>query len=121
MGWEGRGDYCKKARGPEEAVAAARRDSLVPPRAGRVYDFPATRVVFVESEGDKSTAQGRLYHDAVASQKVWEVLPGREHGVDRSLPGAARIREILVAECRQPALIAIMAALLISCRRNHAR
>jgi hypothetical protein len=102
MGWEGKGDYCKKAEGTADAVAAARRDSLVPPQEGRVYDFPATRVFFVESERDKSAPQGKLFHDAITSHKVWETVPGNEHGVDRTLPGAARIREILLGECREP-------------------
>ncbi len=101
MGWEGKGDYCKKAKGTAEAVAAARRDSLVPSRTGRSYDFPATLLVFVEAERDKSTPQGKLYHDVVTSEKVWEIIAGNQHGVDRTLPGAARIREILVAECRE--------------------
>ena len=101
LGWEGQGDFCKNGEATRETMFAALRQSLTSSRSERVFAYPRTRVAFVESEGDKSTRQGRLYYDAVLSQKTWEIVSGNQHGVDRTLPGAERIRELLVNECRE--------------------
>lgn len=107
MGWDGNGDHCKNAQGDASAVEALQATGLLPaeletespPNRRRQLNFPTTQLIFVQSEGDKSASQGRLYYDAVTSQKSWHALPGRVHGVDREAPSAAEVRRLLIKAC----------------------
>lgn len=100
LGWRGRGDHCRRGEASEEVVAAALADSLVSPTRERDFDFPGTRVVFVESERDKSTREARDYHRAITSAKEWRELPGSAHGVDRTAGTAEEVRRAVVDGCR---------------------
>lgn len=107
MGWDGAGDHCKNALGDDSAVAALQTTGLLPESLEqatadgrqRRFHFPTTQLLFVQSEGDKSASQARLYYDAVTSQKSWHALPGRAHGVDREAPSAAAVRRHLIEAC----------------------
>ena len=105
MGWEGTSDLCKRVDTPDtEFVEALQRESLVPPFADeeRDFDYPGTRVHFVESAEDPSAAQGRIYFDAIQSHKEWHEIPGRVHQADNTKAGSAKIVELFERECRQP-------------------
>ncbi|HAX69163.1 MAG TPA: hypothetical protein PK152_04990 [Anaerolineales bacterium] len=101
MGWQGNGDYCSSHAAPQEIIAQAQADSLVPPDgARRDYGYPNTRVYFVNSEADKTAAdeQGRLYFIAILSEKFWLEISGREHEISMTEDGAALIRQILLGQ-----------------------
>jgi hypothetical protein len=103
MGWEGTSDLCKRVDLPAtEFVQAAQRESLVPPFADeeRDFDYPSTRVHFVESVEDPAASQGRIYFDAIQSHKEWHDIPGRVHQADNTEAGSAKIIELIENECR---------------------
>ena len=103
MGWEGTADYCKRVDRPSsEIVESLQRDSLVPPFAEekRDFNYPTTKVNFVESLEDPAARQGRLYFDAVSSAKQWHDVPGRAHQVDNTEAGSALIQRLFESECR---------------------
>lgn len=104
LGWHGVGDHCKRIDEvpPGEAIELAQRDSLVSPSAGvtRDFDYPHTKVNFVESVDDRAAAQGRIYFDAVQSAKAWYEFPGDFHRIDDTEAGASKIVELFETECR---------------------
>ena len=104
MGWAGQGDYCSQLLPlPEDELLFAQQTSLVPPQAdeARLFEFPQTKVNFVGSERDQYyQKQGRIYFDAVGSDKAWYDIPGKPHKVDNTSEGAATIRDLMLSECR---------------------
>lgn len=103
MGWFGNGDYCQNGAGPQEAVQAAQDTSLVSPTPTetRDYDFPATKVNFVNSQADATAAdeQGLLYFNALLSPKTWYEISGTSHEVAATTEGSQKIRELFLNEC----------------------
>ncbi len=104
MGWEGVEDHCKRVEEvpPADVLERVQRDSLVPPfgDVARDYDYPKTKVNFVESVGDDAAAQGRIYFEALQSAKAWHDIPGDVHSVDSTEAGSKKIVELFEAECR---------------------
>ncbi len=104
MGWEGVEDHCKRVDEvpPAEARQLTQRDSLVPPLAeiARDFDYPKTKINFVESVGDRAAAQGRFFYEAVTSEKSWYDVPGDVHRVDDTELGSSKIVELFKTECR---------------------
>lgn len=98
MGWLDSGDYCQADERPEWAVRALQEESIVSSIPGelRDYHYPATKVAFVEGEGDPATEIGQLFYDAVSAEKSWLFLEGVGHGVPRDPEGNAAIREALL-------------------------
>ncbi len=99
LGFEGQGDFCKEAHSTAEARAAMRTSDLVTDAAPRDLSYERTRLVFLQAERDKSTAQARIFYEAVTSEKTWRLLPGGRHGVDREPATAPVVRDTLIAEC----------------------
>ena len=102
LGFDDAGDFCKNGAPDPTARAALASDALVL-RPGidataRHHDL-RTRVVFVESEGDKSTRQARRYHEALTGPTEWIELPSRAHGVDRDPETAPILRRTLIEHC----------------------
>ena len=104
MGWEGVADHCKRVDEvpPADVLERARRDSLVPPFGDveRDYNYPSTKINFVESVGDKAAPQGRIYFEAVESAKAWYDIPGDVHSVDSTEAGSMKIVELFETECK---------------------
>jgi hypothetical protein len=101
MGWINKGDYCKAGTGPAAAAEALRDTSLVSPTETRDYDYPHTKVNFVNSEADSTAADecGRLYSNAIATAKSWYEIAGTQHEVDSTAAGGQKIRDLLLSEC----------------------
>ena len=99
MGWLENGDYCRNSQGPDWTVEALQAEGIISPLPDEVrdYDYPNTRVVFVEGETDFYSDGGRIFHDAIMSEKTWIVLPGIGHGVVNDLNGTAAILEELLS------------------------
>lgn len=106
MGWVK--DYCgndslfRQGERLEWTVAALQAENIVSTLPGdlRDYHYPHTKVAFVEDERDPATELGKIYHDAITSEKSWVVLPGVGHGVDGDPIGAATIQEVLLEGLR---------------------
>ena len=104
LGWQDEGDYCLHGEGPEWTIAALEAESIVSALPGelRDYDYPNTKVAFVEGEGDvDNIRRARKYYDAITSEKSWVVLPGVGHGVHRDPDGAATVFRALAALIRR--------------------
>ena len=102
MGWTDNGDYCRKGSGPEDTLQQLQDMSLVSPTEPRDYQYPRTKVNFINYKTDPQNAnhQGRLYYEQIESGKSWYELPGVGHGVHARPEGAAKIRELFLNECR---------------------
>jgi hypothetical protein len=104
MGWAGVGDHCKRAYDspPADALERAQRDSLVSPSSDvvRDYDYPRTKVNFVESAEDAAAEQGRAYFEVLQSAKAWYLVPGGVHSVDSTEAGSKLIVDLFENECR---------------------
>lgn len=97
--WFGNGDYCQNGSGPEWLISILEADSIVSSSPGEVrdYHYPNTKVVFIEGQEDAAAvALGRVFYDAITSEKTWIVLPDAGHGVANKPEGAAAIREELL-------------------------
>ena len=83
---------------PEGIEYALQAESIVSPltNEARDYNYPNTRVVFVEGELDVATNIGRIFYDTVTSEKSWIVLTGVGHGVPNDSSGATTIQEKLL-------------------------
>lgn len=101
MGWARNGDYCKSRRHSKAREKLLQDTSLASPSEPRDYHY-STNVLFVNSEADYSKANttGRIYYDAIRSEKQWHEIDGTEHNVDQTSEGAQLIRELMVKECR---------------------
>ena len=99
MGWLDQGDYCQWGVGQDWTEEALRPESLVSSIATspRDYEYPRTHVAFIEGELNWiGVVSGRIYYDAIVSEKSWAVLPDVPHIVHGNSDGAARIQETLL-------------------------
>lgn len=99
MGWADNGDYCQSGNCPDWLTQALQMESIVSPIPEEIrdYDYPNTKVVFIEGETDDAAVnQGAIFYDAIISEKVWIILPGVGHGVPGSDEGAVMIQEALL-------------------------
>ena len=63
----------------------------------RDYDYPNTKVVFIEGELDEAAVNSaKIFYGVITTDKTWIVLPGVGHGVPNSDEGAAMIQEALL-------------------------
>ena len=89
--------------GPEWTVASLEAESIVSGLPGdlRDYNYPSTKVAFVNGELDvKNVERGRIYYGAITSEKSWLVLSGVPHVVQRNPIGAETIQETLLEGLR---------------------
>lgn len=99
------GNYCVTADGSNPTVVKQFQDeSLASPTDYRDYDFPKTKVNFVNSVNDWTAAdeQGKFYYNQLPndpSRKSWYDIPGTEHNIYITLDGSAKIKELLSSEC----------------------
>ncbi len=99
MGWLDSGDYCQGEERPEWVIQALQSQSIVTPLLyeSRGYDYPNTKVVFIEGELDEpAMVNGMVFYDTITSEKSWVVLEGVGHGVPGNPDGAAVIQEMLL-------------------------
>ena len=99
MGWMDAGDYCQGEDNPEWTVQALQEQSIITSVPGelRNYHYPSTKVSFIVGELDEPVmVNGRLFYDAITSDKSWVVLPGVGHGVLSNPDGAVLIQETLL-------------------------
>jgi hypothetical protein len=104
MGWQNNGNYCQNGQFPDWVVHELQTESIVSPLTNetRDYHYPNTRVVFVEGELDVFTNNGRIFYDAISSEKNWVVLTGVGHGVPHNYDGATKIQEMLLDGLESP-------------------
>jgi hypothetical protein len=84
MGWIDNGDCCQVGEGSEWTHEALRAESIVSEVPGEVrdYDYPTTKVVFVEGENDEAAINlAIIFHDVITTEKEWIVIPDVGHGV----------------------------------------
>jgi len=95
MGWFDNGDYCVSGDKPEWVVEALHAESIVPKNGekARDFDYPHTRVVFVEGALDQFKNSSTSYFDVITCEKTWMELEGVGHGV--TIQGADVIIETL--------------------------
>jgi hypothetical protein len=100
MGWLNNGDYCQVGEGPEWTHEALRADSIVSEVPGEVrdYNYPTTKVVFVEGEDDEAAVTLTIvFHDVITTEKEWIVIPDVGHGVLGSPDAVTIIKQRLLA------------------------
>ncbi|MBI1888905.1 MAG: hypothetical protein HYS15_03165 [Candidatus Spechtbacteria bacterium] len=85
-----------------DVVRRFQDESLVSPAINIMYSFPSTKVNFVQTVEDSSSAYplAKFYYDAISSQKSWYDIPGTEHEVYRMVGGSTKMKELFVNECR---------------------
>ena len=100
MGWP---RYCANRSPTTEAIKEAQDTSIVSSTESRDYDYPNTKVNFVESAGDTQNAddQAQIYYDAVTSAKSWYYISAATHGVFEDPEGSAKIQELFLSECKK--------------------
>ena len=103
--WAGKGDYCQNGTGPDSIIPILEANSIVSPDLTEVreYQYPRAKVVFIQGENDKPAILiGRVFYDAITSEKEWIVLPGLDHFVVGQSSGSARIVEKLLEGLASP-------------------
>ena len=85
-----------------DVVRRFQDESLVSPVTNRIYSFPSTKVNFVETVKDSSSAYplAKFYYDAISSQRSWYDIPGTEHEVYKTPGGSTKMKELFVNECK---------------------
>ena len=85
LGWSGDGDYCQNGSGPDSLIGILRADSIVAASGAekrRNYDYRDTSVVFIQGQDDEAAVElGRVFYDAITSEKTWIVIAGAGHAV----------------------------------------
>ncbi|MCH7523861.1 MAG: hypothetical protein IIC74_02340 [Bacteroidetes bacterium] len=101
-GWVDNGDYCRKGIQNSETTESLARGSIVSSLAGEIrdYSYPNTIVSFIEGQFDpENTRRGRVYFDAIETEKTWKIVPGISHAVHKTEDGAQAIKEGMLANC----------------------
>jgi hypothetical protein len=100
MGWSDDGeDYCWSGDCPDWLTQTLQEESIVSPIPEKIrdYDYPNTKVIFIEGETDTAAVnQGVIFYDAITSGKTWIVLSDVGHGVLGSDEGAVMLQEALL-------------------------
>ena len=101
-GWAGNGDYCVLANQTSEVVHRLENNSLVPKIKGlRDYNYD-TVVSFIQGASDLDNIyRGKIYYDAIESEKSWDVLSQVGHQVHQSPVGAEKILGELIENCKE--------------------
>lgn len=97
-GWENNGDHCvNRNRQPPASVTEALNRSSLLSTIEQVKLSYRTKVFFVNSNDvTHADEQGKLYYDAITSEKEWHFLPNEtSHSVAGLPSGAIKIREII--------------------------
>ncbi len=102
MGWDGDENYCLKGEYDEQVAKLLDAESIVSSLAVRDFSYPKTKTNFLNSERDStgSDEQGRIYYEAITTEKAWHEIAGSVHTVDATEEGAAVIRDLFLNECR---------------------
>lgn len=102
FGWVDNGDYCRMGIQNNETTEALSRGSIVSSLEGEIrdYSYPNTLVSFIEGQFDtENTRRGRVYYDAIETEKTWKIVPGISHTVHKTEDGAQAIKEGMLANC----------------------
>lgn len=97
-GWDKQGDYCqKRVPDPPDFVLKALDESSILSSAIPPDLYYDTNLIFINSNDvTNADGQGRLYFDAIQSEKQWHYLENEtSHDVAGITQGAVKIREIL--------------------------
>lgn len=85
---------------PTQAICTqAQNTSIASPTEYRDYNYPNTKVAFIEGGDDPLRWNGIKYHDLITSNKTWSVLTGVPHAVHTTNAGATAISNSINVDC----------------------
>jgi hypothetical protein len=97
-GWRDNGDYSKNNHltPPPFVLEALDKSSLLSKTEARDFSY-RTKIFFVNTnDNTRADKQGRLYYDAILSEKEWHYLPDEtSHDVSGIPAGAEKIRSLI--------------------------
>ena len=100
MGWDEQ--YCQNDIKSDERIKLLKDTSLVTDTQPRIYNFPNTKVNFVNSISDPINAQhqSRIYFDKISSEKSWYDIQEQGHDIFNIEEGKTIIINLLTKECK---------------------
>ena len=102
MGWKRDGKYCQKQISNSEIITALQKTSLISETEYRDYNFPFTKVNFVNSYDDPTDSHehGKFYYEQIETEKAWYDIDEMIHVVDGSTQGSEKILDLFRHECK---------------------